>query len=195
MKIVLFLYDNFTSIINYLLNKFAYFVRLNVVSLQINPQYKLNKFLLLVLFICIISSIIFRSNIINIELLYNNNNIINIIIGLLIILSTIYSLKLIFDILNRGMYALKIIPEFIKMYNNKELNIKSIMNIYYIQSIFFILLSNWILFIILSKLRLFINDIDLFIMTFGVIGSIIIFSLKSNKEFNLDINNYKVYSI
>jgi hypothetical protein len=168
-------------------------IRLNIVALGINYQYKLKGFPLLFVFICIIGSIIFRSNLINIDLLYNNNYI-NIIIGILIILSSIYCIKLIFDIMNRCIQAYKVIPEFIKMHNNKVLNIKSIMNIYYIQHIFFILLPLWILYNITSKLNLFINSIDIFIITLGVIGSIVFFHFYSINSFNFD-NNIKNYPI
>jgi hypothetical protein len=62
--------------------------------------------------------------------------------NILVILAIVYSLKLIFDIIIRGIQGFKIIPKFIKMYHsNDDYNIKSIISLYYLQNILFTLLS------------------------------------------------------
>jgi len=142
----------------------SHFFRLNLVALRINNHYKLNIYLMLFILICIISSIIFRSNLItgsDLELssppacLRQGTAI----MLLLIIFTAVYSLKLTIDIIIRGVQAFKIIPEFISQYKqassanpspaSQMMNIKSIISLYYIQNIFFMLLSCWILYLCL----------------------------------------------
>ena len=162
--------------------------RLNLIALRINYYYKYNIYLLFFLFLCIISSILIRSNIINEELLLNylHNNTINIIITLLGTLAVIYSLKLIFDIINKCIQAYKIIPDFIKWFNNDIKNIKLIISFYYLQNIFFNFLSCWIIYIIIYKLYMFIEGIYLFIITTGILSKIIFLYYFGNKRFNID---------
>lgn len=186
--------------------KLSEFFRLNVIALRLNNVYKYNIFLLMFIFLCIISSIIFRSNVL---IPYINNdaseimvslikiitettsplkgmvvsNYYNIFISILGILSTIYALKLIFDIICRCIQAYKIIPEFIKWSNDKK-DIKSIMTLYYLQNIFFILLSLWILYIILTKLNLVMDNIYIFIISFGIISSLIFINYYPLHDFN-----------
>lgn len=118
-------------------------------------------------------------------------------IRILIFFSLIYCLKLFIYLIKRIIQAYKIIPEFIKMYKQQNLNnIKSIITLYYIQNILFILLSNYILFNIISKLNLFINFIYLYILILGLIGSYIFFIYYPLKNFNFyNNNNIKDYPI
>jgi len=125
------------------LNKISKFFRLNLIALNINNFYKLNIYFLIFLFICIIASIIIRTHIINKEMLdITNNNIVLIIFNLLLFFTSLYSFKLIFDIINKLMQGYKVISEFIRLYKENVINIKSIITYYYIQNIFFILLSS-----------------------------------------------------
>lgn len=117
---------------------------------------------------------------------------------MLLILSSIYALKLIFDIIKRMIQSYKIIPEFIQWYKNDVQNIKSIMSIYFIQNICFMVLSLWILYMILSKLNTFIDDIYLIIISLGILTSIIFFynyPCVINKSLNINIDNMKDYPI
>jgi len=118
--------------------------RLNYIALRINNSYKLNIYLLFLLFLCIISSIIIRTNFINEDLLlvYLNHYYINMIINIFFIFATIYSIKLIFDIIVRSIQAFKIIPEFIRLYKYNYVNIKSIISLYYLQNILLMMLSS-----------------------------------------------------
>jgi len=118
-------------------------LRLNFIAFRINSRYKLNLYFLFFLFICIISSIILRTNLINEDLLlaYFTNHTIKIIMNILSIFAIIYSLKLIFDIILRSIQAFKIIPEFITLYKSSYVNINFIISFYYIQNILFIMLS------------------------------------------------------
>ena len=97
----------------------------------------------------------------------------NVFIASILIFSTFYALNLIFDLIYRCVQAYKIIPEFITWYNKGVKNISSIITFYYIQNILFMLLSGWILYVILTKLNLFVEDIYLFIITIGIMLSII----------------------
>jgi hypothetical protein len=173
--------------------KISQFFRLNLISLNLNHQiYKLNMYFLILLFICIISSIIIRSNLINLditELLDSNNVFIRFSIIFIFILSSIYSIKLVFDILNKCFQAFSIIPDFINWYKQDVKNIKSIITYYYIQNILLILLSSFILYVIVNKLSLFINNVDLFILLFGIIFSLIfIYNFKFKFKFILNSN-------
>jgi len=121
-------------------NNFSKFFRLNFISLKLNHSYKLNIYLILLLFICIISSIFIRSKLINLdltELLDSNNVFIRFSIILIFILSSIYSIKIVFDNINKSFQAIKIIPDFINWYKQDVKNIKSIISLYYLQNIFF----------------------------------------------------------
>jgi hypothetical protein len=113
----------------------------------------------------------------------------------LLFLSALYVIKLIFDIINRVIQAYKVIPLLIKMINNNE-NIKSILNIYCVQSIAIIILSLWILNIILLKLSLIIDNVYLYTITLGIVSSLIFFTLKPITLFNLNynINNYSIWN-
>jgi hypothetical protein len=108
---------------------------------------------------------------------------------LILILSTIYALKLIFDIIKRIIQSYKIIPEF-KIWMRRDIkDIKSIITIYYLQNIFFILLSGWILFIILAKLNSFIEGIYFIIISLGVISSLVFLYCNPLTSFNLISKN------
>jgi hypothetical protein len=122
----------------FLSTKLSKFFRLNLIAFKLYNNYKLNIYLSIFLMFTIISSIIMRSNILYLLI---GNNYFNLIVQLLVILSTIYSLKLIFDIMNRGIQAFRIIPEFIKLYKSNTAHIKSIISLYYIQNMLFMLLS------------------------------------------------------
>ena len=65
------------SIQNYLNKELTNFFRLNIISLRLNTQYKLNKYLTILLILGIISSIIIRTNLISEDLLYINNEFVN----------------------------------------------------------------------------------------------------------------------
>jgi hypothetical protein len=160
----------------------SHFFRLNLVALRINNHYKLNIYLMLFIFICIISSIIFRSNLITGSDLEISSPFGTAIMLLLILFTTVYSLKLMIDIIIRGVQAFKIIPEFIYQYKqassaSQMMNLKSIISLYYIQNIFFMLLSCWILYLLFSKLNMFIDSIYLLIIYFGILGSILFYPL------------------
>jgi hypothetical protein len=182
--------------IHIIMYKISQFFRLNFIALRINHYYKFNVYLLLILFICIISSIIIRTNIINEDMLlaYFNNYDIKITMNILSIFAIIYCLKLIFDIFIKGIQAFKTIPEFISLYKTNVINIKSIISLYYIQNIILILLSCWIFYNIIVKLNLFIDNIYIYILFLGIIISLTFIYYYPLKEFTFDINN-KGYSI
>src|SRR5215470_6519497 len=118
------------------------FLRLNFIAFRINKEYKLNIYLLLFIFICVLCSIIIRTNIINdILLLYFDHYYVNIIMNILSIFAIIFCLRLIFGIVKRCLQAFGIIPKFISLYKTKSDNVKTIISLYYLQNIFFILLS------------------------------------------------------
>ena len=186
-----------THILTTLTNKISVFFKLNIIALRLNYQYKYNIYLLIFILTCIISSIILRSNLfiihsLNVATIFSNYY--NVFISILTLLCTLYSLKLIFDIMVRFIQAFKIIPEFIKMYNNEMKNIKSIISLYYIQNIFFILLSCWILFNIFIKLNTFIDGIYLFIIGLGIISSLVFIYYYPLTSFNFNVN-IKIYPI
>jgi hypothetical protein len=112
----------------------------------------------------------------------------------LIILAFICSLKLILDIIIKIIQAIKIIPEFINLYKSNVINIKSIISLYYIHNILLIILSLWILFNILMKLNLFVDNIYLYIISLGIISSIIFIYYYPLKGFSFDLN-HKGYSL
>jgi len=171
------------------------FFRLNLIALKINHFYKLNIYLLIFLFICIVSSILVRTGIINNVILYlNNNSVINIIYGFLWVFTSIYSFYLILNIVNRIIQGYEIIPEFIKLYKENVINIKSIITYYYIQNVLFILLSSWILYIILSKLNIFYDNIYLFILSLGIIlSSVLLYYYPiMNNSVNTNIKGYSI---
>jgi hypothetical protein len=89
------------------MNKIKNFFRLNLISLKLDHQYKFNLYIILLLFICIISSIIVRTNIINLL-----NNELLFMIKILVLFTVLYTLKLIFYIVKRIIQGYKIIPNF-----------------------------------------------------------------------------------
>lgn len=99
---------------------------------------------------------------------YLDNNYTKIVINILIIFTINFSLKLIFDVIYKGIQAFKIIPKFIKMYQSNTINIKSIISFYYLQNIFFYV----IIFMDLLEYfyQTFIEDSYLYI---GIISSLI----------------------
>ena len=186
------LYYNFHPLLIYLrlfsilfFGKISKFIKLNIISLRLNSYYKYNLYLLIFIFVCILSSIIVRSNIINVELLLNNNQNIIIITQILLILSSIYAFKLIFNLIKKMIQSYKIIPEFIKWYKNDINDIKSIITLYYIQNMFYMLITTWILYIILGKLNTFIEGVYLSIISIGIISSIVFLYYYPLKSFNL----------
>jgi len=172
----------------------AQFFRLNLISLKLNNSYKLNLYLILLLLICIISSILIRSNLITNDLVNLDNDLIILGLRTLFIFSIFYSIKLIFDNINRFLQSILIIPNFITWYKQDIKDIKSIISLYYLQNLFFILLSSFILYNIINKLSLFINYIDLFILITGILSSLIFFYNYPLKEFTLN-TNIKTYPI
>jgi len=84
--------------------------------------------------------------------------------------------------------SFKIIPEFIQWYKQNIKDIKFIITYYYIQNLFFILLSSWILYNIIIKLNLFIDNIHLFILGFGFIFSFIFILYYPLKDFTFYYN-------
>jgi hypothetical protein len=110
------------------------------------------------------------------------------------LLSIIYSIKLIFDIIKRCIEAYKIIPDFINYYKKEKENISTIISLYYIQNVFFILLSSFIFYNIIVKLYLLNENIHLYIIILGIISSIIFFKYYPLKEFKLSYNtNYSLW--
>jgi hypothetical protein len=159
------------------INTLSQFFKFNLIALRLNQSYKLNRYLLLFIFLCIISSIIFRASahlIVFIESF-------QFLILPIFICTSIYSLKLISDLIIRIIQAYKIIPEFYHLYKNNEVDgIKSIISLYYLQNIFFITLSCWILYIIFIKLNIFVPSVYLLIIYFGILSSITFIVLYPN---------------
>src|SRR6202020_3498842 len=114
---------------------------LNIISITNNlPTYKTinNKYFLFLLFICIISSIIIRcSNIYIINVIKN----FDILIYILILLSSIYLIYLLNILISRSYYFLKLIPKFYVWYKSNKKNILSIIFFYNIKYIILSLLS------------------------------------------------------
>lgn len=127
-------------------------------------------------------------------LAYFNIIDIKIIMNILTILAIIYCLKLIFDIIIRGIQGFKIIPKFIYLYKFNTINIKSIISLYYLQNIVFTMLSLWILYNIMMKLNVFIDNIYLYIISLGITSSLVFISQYPLKGFTFDFNP-KGYSI
>jgi hypothetical protein len=177
-----FLYNNIIKKIKEILN-------LVYISLTLNYEYRLNLYLLIFLFICILSSIIIRCNILDLNIMSSSNLNLVLIKYLLIFFTSIYSIKLIFNLINRLIQSFKIIPEFIKWMKNDIKNIKLIITIYYIQNIFFMIISILILYNIFLKLNLFIENIYLYIIIFGILFSLIFIYYYPLKGFNLKNNN------
>ena len=189
-------------------SKAALFFRLNLIALRLNNHYKLNIYGFAVLFICIISSIIFRATgglpLHYIDLPAAAPSFVP-IIQLLIIFTTIFSIKLMIDIIIRCVQSFKIIPDFIKSYKAGLINIKSIISFYYLQNIIFLMLSLWILYIIYIRLNIFLGEdsqIYLLIIFFGVVGSInfyyafpnlLIFNIAGEVEHNTNKYSNFVY--
>jgi hypothetical protein len=87
------------KIINFKIrNNLTNLFRLNLISLKLNQNYKLNKYLVTLLILGIISSIIVRSNLINQNMINIDNLSILIIVKTLILFSILYSIKIIFDV-------------------------------------------------------------------------------------------------
>jgi hypothetical protein len=168
-------------------NNLTNFFRFNLISLRLSPQYKLNIYMILLLFICILSSLIIRSNLIN-EYLINKENELMLLIYLVIFFTILYTLYLIFYIIKRCIEAYKIIPEFIIWHKLDVKNIKSIISYYYIQKIFFISLSIYILYNVFNSLNLYINSIHIYIITIGILSSIIFIKC-------YPLNKFKIYSV
>jgi hypothetical protein len=138
---------------------------------------------------CIIASIITRTSFLNYDSFNSDNIILFCFIRILIFFSFIYCLKLLVFIIKRIIQAHIIIPEFIRLYKQGNLdNIKSIIILYFIQNILFISLSSWILYITLTKLNLFIDNIYLYILVSGIISSLIFFYYYPIKSFNINTN-------
>lgn len=104
----------------------------------------------------------------------------------------------------RIIQANKIIPELYNAMSSPShtgmINIKSFIFLYYIQNSLFIALSLWILYMILIKLNLFIEDIYLFIITSGILGSIVFISyhpLQRSRVESLEdlLFNNKIYPL
>ena len=165
--------------------KLTHFLRLSLISLRLNAYYKYNIYFKLLLFIGIIASIIIRSNLITEEWFKIDNLI---FIKIIVVLSMLYSYILIFNIFIKTIQAFKIIPHFISFYKQNIKNIQSIISLYYLQNIFFVLLSSWILYNIINKLNLFIDNSQLYILILGILSSLLFFYSYPLKEmFNINV--------
>jgi hypothetical protein len=192
---------NIINQISYILNtnniNIKKYLKIIYTSLTLNYEYKLNLYFLICLFICILSSIIIRCHILDILTISTSNIIILIIRDLLIFFTIVYSIKLIFGsagVIKRCIQSFKIIPEYIKWKKEGYKNMTSIIVIYYILNIFFMIISIVILYNILLKLNLFIENIYLYIIIGGVLFSLVFMYYYPLKDFNFN-NNTKTYSI
>lgn len=138
------------------------FFHLNLMALRIYNSYKLNMYMLLLLFICIISSIIFRSP--------AAINLLPVLYPLILMFTIIYSIKLISDLIIRIIQVYLIND---KTDNEASHNdVKSIIKYYYTQNLLFTLLSLWILYLIFSRSPHTDITIYLLIIYFGMLTSI-----------------------
>jgi hypothetical protein len=175
MKFSLLLYSIYINIYKQL----KLFLRLNIISLKLDHQYKLNKYFIILLLCCIISSIIIRTS-----LIVNDNDFI-FIKNILVLLTILYSIKLIFFMIKRIIQTFKIIPQFFIWYKKNIKCIKSIIVLYYIQNLLLISLSNYILYNIFTSLNLYIENISLYIISIGVVISLTFLHFYPLKEFKL----------
>ena len=161
---------------------------LNIISITNNlPTYKTinNKYFLFLLFICIISSIIIRcSNIYIINVIKN----FDILIYILILLSSIYLIYLLNILISRSYYFLKLIPKFYVWYKSNKKNILSIIFFYNIKYIILSLLSLFIIYNIIIKLNLYIEEIYIYPLFIGFVLSIYLIGYYSDKDINLNYN-------
>lgn len=174
---------------NHLTLKLNHFIKLNMISLSLNKHYKYNIYIYLFLFICIICSIIIRSNLITEEIKYIENY--NMFMNILILFVITYCIKLIFDILIKFIQLFKFIPKFINLYNiniNNKYNIILIIILYYIQNVLFITLFIWILYSIFMKLDIFIDNIYIYIIFVGIALSLLFIHYYPLNEFNVNFN-------
>jgi hypothetical protein len=169
-------------------NQIKQFFTLNLIAYNINPVYKYKTYLL-ILIISLIASLLIRSDII---FEYNINPH---VIFIAIFLSFIYSIKLIFDIFIKGVYALKAIPMFYKLIKeNKIKNINSIITLYFLQNLLFVYLFLYVLSNILYKLNDILNYSDFIILILGLSNTVIFtrfYPIKSFR-FNSKIKDYSL---
>lgn len=168
--------------------------RWNIISLKLNNDNSYNFYMFIIIFIGLFSSILVRSSFITFDMVNSNNEIIIIIIKLLFLFAILYSIKLILDIIKRCIQAFKIIPEFIKWYKQDVKDIKQIITSYYILNILLILLSSYILYHIIIKLNIFIENIYLYIIISSILSSFVFFHYYPINNFYLN-NNIKEYSL
>jgi hypothetical protein len=169
-------------------NNLTNFFKLNLISLKLNQTYKLNKSLIILLILGILSSIIVRSNFINEELLNINNLSILILTKMLILFSILYSIKIIFDITGKIIQFFNIIHQFNIWYNENLRNIIPIITYFILQNIFIISLSSLIFYNINIKLNLFIEDIYLYIIFIGSLSSIFFY-------YYYPLNKFKIHNL
>jgi hypothetical protein len=184
----LFIYKIFIN--NFIINIF----RWNLISLRLNGENPYNLYFLIFILICVLSSLLVRSSFISLDMLNSNNEIIIMIIKLLFLFTILYTIKLILDILKRSIQAFKIIPDFIHWYKQDVKDIKQIITSYYILNILLILLSSYILYHIIIKLNIFIENVYLYIIVLGVLSSFVFFNYYPINNFYLN-TNIKEYSL
>jgi hypothetical protein len=166
----------------------------NIISLKLNGENPYNLYFFIFILIGVLSSLIIRSSFISLDMLNSNNEIIIMIIKLLFLFTILYAIKLILDILKRGIQAFKIIPDFIYWYRQDVKDIKQIITSYYILNIFLILLSSYILYHIILKLNVFIENVYLYIIVGGILSSFVFFNYYPINKFYLN-TNVKEYSL
>jgi|ERR1700690_4315530 len=174
--------SNFISIYE----TFKNLIRLFIISFKINNLNNNNNLYFTLLFIiCLLASIFIRSNLITDDLLLIFYSIITVyfyiflLIGL-IYLSLIYITILIIRLLKRIFYSYKNIYQFIIYYKNGTKDINTIISFYYIQNIFFISLSLFIVYNILNKLYYLLNqniNLTIFTLTSVIFMIILIYYL------------------
>jgi hypothetical protein len=166
----------------------------NIISLKLNGENPYNLYFFIFILIGVLSSLIIRSSFISLDMLNSNNEIIIMIIKLLFLFTILYAIKLILDILKRGIQAFKIIPDFIYWYRQDVKDIKQIITSYYILNLLLILLSSYILYHIIIKLNVFIENIYLYIIVGGILSSFVFFNYYPINKFYLN-TNVKEYSL
>ena len=165
-------------------NKILNLIRLFIISLKFNFDKTFNfKFKLLFL-ISLLASVLIRCNFITNDLVYNiifNTNSIFLYLFLfgLIYLSLIYVTILLIRLFKRIFYSYKNIYLFIIHINKGTKDIKVIISFYYLQNLFFIFFSLFIIYNILNKLFYLLNqNINLFL--FSLTSIIFMFILVYN---------------
>lgn len=174
---------------NFLVQNF----KLNSIASKLNYQFIFNKYFMVFLFICLLSSIIIRINLFEFFTINISNNFI--LFKIIWVLALIYSLILIFLITNRSKQGILIIRYFYRWYKEDKENILSIIFYYYIQNLIFIIFSIYIIYININNLNNYNEFWAELGLGFGFLFSLIILHFYPKNEFNInkDIKNYSLW--